>query len=415
MSNFIRRLRSNESGNVLAIAAGLMPLLMGSAALAIDAAQLALWKRQLQRAADSAALAGAHTLAQDGDEGEVTQAINNDIEENPHPPIVNMAINAGPQGGHQQAVRVNLTSQRELPFAQMFTNSPTTIAADATAAVVTEGNYCMVSLYSGDETGIVMTGNSTVTLGCGMVTNSSSDNAVTASGSSEVTASPIGAVGGLSGSTNNFVGETTLLPYTSPQSDPLAHLPNPSYTSCPGGDIDVGNNNTFTTVPGQVYCSIAVKPGGTLNIAPGPLVVYGGDMNLKGTIKTVSLNGQAEGSTVIMTGPSGNAGTFDSNSQATIKIKPPSSGPYADVSFYRDRRAPYTEIKINGGSGSVFTGAYYFASSDLRFNGNASLTTTCLQLVGLKLKFSGTFDLVNSCSGGTEDGNFSRRLVRLVE
>jgi uncharacterized membrane protein len=54
MPNFLRRIGNHESGNVLAMAAGLMPLLTGSAALSIDAAQLALWKRQLQRAADSA-------------------------------------------------------------------------------------------------------------------------------------------------------------------------------------------------------------------------------------------------------------------------------------------------------------------------------------------------------------------------
>jgi Flp pilus assembly protein TadG len=415
MPNFARRLRDNQSGNVLAMAAGLMPLLMGSAALAIDATQMALWKRQLQRTADSGAIAGAYALTQDGDAATVEASVNNDLDENPHPPIQTLEIFAGAQGGFQQAVRVNIVSRGRLAFAGMFTGGPTTIAADATAAIVQEGNFCMVSLYDGDDTGIVMTGNSTVTLGCGMVTNSTSDDAVQATGSSQITASPIGAVGGLSGSTNNYVGGTSLLPYTAPQSDPLSYLPNPSYNGCPGGDIVVDNGETFTSTSGAVYCSVTVKPGGTLAIAPGPFVVYGGDVDLKGTIRTVAAGGQAEGSTFIMTGPDGAAGEFDSNSQASINIKPPSSGTLNGISFYRDRRAAYAEIKINGGSGSVFTGAYYFPTADLRFNGNASLSPTCLQLVGRKLNFSGNFSLTNTCSPGTGGGNFSRRLVRLVE
>jgi hypothetical protein len=312
-------------------------------------------------------------------------------------------------------VRVNLISQGNLPFARMFTNTPTTIAADATAALVQSGNFCMVSMYDGDQTGIVMTGNSTLTLGCGMVTNSTSEDAVEAKGSTRITASPIGAVGGLDGTTNRYVGQTVLLPYTTPQADPLAYLPDPSYNGCPGGDITVDNGDTFTTVPNAVYCSVTVKPGGTLAIAPGPFVVYGGDVDLKGTVQTVALNGQPEGSTVIMTGPNGRAGEFDSNSQAEIKIKPPSGGTYDNISFYRDRRAPYAEIKINGGSDSIFTGSYYFKNADLRFNGNASLSTTCLQLVGRKLNFSGNFDLTNNCPAGPGGGNFQRRLVRLVE
>jgi hypothetical protein len=165
----------------------------------------------------------------------------------------------------------------------------------------------------------------------------------------------------------------------------------------------------------NAICSLSVNPGGTVQFAPGEIYIYGGDVDLKGTVRTVAANGLPEGSTVIMTGPNGKAGTFGSNSQATIAIKPPGSGTYEDISFYRDRRADYTELHINGGSGSVFTGSYYFPTADLRFNGNASLTTTCLQMIGQKLRFSGNFTLDNTCPTGPGGGNFSRRLVRLVE
>ena len=121
-----------------------------------------------------------------------------------------------------------------------------------------------------------------------------------------------------------------------------------------------------------------------------------------------------EGATIIFTGPSGKAGDITMNAQAKIAVLPSKSGTYKDVTFYRDRRADYIEIKMNGGSDGTYTGGYYFPSADLWFNGNASITSNCLQMVAQKLTFRGTFDLVNNCSG-PGGGDFTRRIVRLVE
>ena len=58
MVKFLRKLLGNERGNFLLIAAAAFPLLIGFAGLAVDTIQWVLWKRELQRAADSAAIAG---------------------------------------------------------------------------------------------------------------------------------------------------------------------------------------------------------------------------------------------------------------------------------------------------------------------------------------------------------------------
>ena len=50
----------SKRGNVLAIAGAALPLFIGAAGLATDTIQWTLWKRQLQRAADSAAIAGVY-------------------------------------------------------------------------------------------------------------------------------------------------------------------------------------------------------------------------------------------------------------------------------------------------------------------------------------------------------------------
>src|SRR3546814_20945571 len=64
-----------------------------------------------------------------------------------------------------RAVQVSLTAQRTLPFISIFTDSATHFTAKATAALVDEGEYCVVSLYEGTSAGIVANGNAKVTLG----------------------------------------------------------------------------------------------------------------------------------------------------------------------------------------------------------------------------------------------------------
>ena len=48
MIRFLRKLSQDKRGNALIIAAAALPLLLGSAGLATDTIQWALWKRQLR-------------------------------------------------------------------------------------------------------------------------------------------------------------------------------------------------------------------------------------------------------------------------------------------------------------------------------------------------------------------------------
>ncbi len=53
-----RGLRRDSRGNVIAIAGASLPLIIGAAGLATDTIQWTSWKRELQRSADTAAMAG---------------------------------------------------------------------------------------------------------------------------------------------------------------------------------------------------------------------------------------------------------------------------------------------------------------------------------------------------------------------
>lgn len=411
---WLNRLRRSERGNVLIVGAASMPLLIGSAALAVDTIQLSLWKRQLQRAADSGAIAGAYAVGQGIDD--LDEPVDHDIEKNAHPGLSDRDVANGSYGAKtlsnddcatrgitpcfDRAVQVSLTAQRTLPFISIFTNSATHFTAKATAALVDEGEYCVVSLYEGTSAGIVANGNAKVKLGCGMITNSRSDSSVTAGGSSQVEASPIAAVGDIDGEGQNFVGDTVLKPHTVPQADPLAHIPDPpKQTGC---DKQVSANMG----PG-CYGSMDIK--GPVTLAPGTYYIDGGDLTINAQAAVTG-----ENVTIVMTGTNGQAGDIKINGGAKINLTAPTSGDYKGVVLYRDRRADVIDVKFNGGAGFDFTGAIYMPTTNLAMLGNFALNSQCLQLVGRILTFNGTAEIENNCPPASGASAFRMSVVRLV-
>lgn len=214
--NLLKRFKMllrDESGNTIAMGAAALPLMIGGAGLAIDTVQISIAKRELQRAADSAALAGAYAITQNLSSTGTARTtfasnaatrdlqINNDVTLTGTALIEN-APTAGTRVGDSNAVRVQLRSNQNLSFLSFFNTGQANIVVEATAAVVREGTFCMLALEDGNVPGVTIGGNATINIGCGISTNSRSTTAITADGSSSVTATPIMAVGGVPSSSN---------------------------------------------------------------------------------------------------------------------------------------------------------------------------------------------------------------------
>ena len=406
---WLDKLRRNEGGNALAIAAATMPLMLGAAGLAVDTIQLSVRKRQLQRAADSAAVAGVYGLTQgDGQAIHATEAVHSDLEQNRFPTLTQQeSVTVGPLGTFDRTVSVELVSSRTLPFMSIFTSAPSAIRARASAALVNEGTFCVLSLYDGTQTGVDVGGNADIDLGCGVASNSRATQAVTAGGSSELNASPIMAVGGLNGANNNFSDGTQLQPNSSAQRDPFAGVPDPAPCT-PSSALSVGPQDTVTLPTGN-HCFSSADIKGTLNIGEGSTItIYGGNLQFGS-----QANVTAARTAWLLTGPGGAAGDFGMNAQATLNLTAPRSGPYSSILFYRDRRADSTEITINGGADATLEGAFYFPTSNVRVNGNAEFEVRCFQLVGQILTFRGTAEIHNTCDAGGDSG-FQMQYVRLI-
>lgn len=438
MTSF-RKLWRDKRGNVLAIAAAALPLVIGSAGLASDTIQWAVWKRQLQRAADSAAIAGVYDrITNDGASGNVETAVDNDLAQNNHtiPDLLAAYPDVQPLADTASwaiPVRVTLGVQRKLGFSSLFLSSPPLITATATAATIKKGTYCVVSLEDTSATGIRATGNGDINLGCGMITNSRSMTAAIATGSSDVTATPIAAYGDIQDSDNWNGAE--LLPYAVKQDDPFASkLPpappgvtpvsgQPTFTGCqgasnklavqPAASVDFVGGAT-THAAGSVQCFSEMKIKGTLTLAAATYVIDGGSVEFDATA-TVSCTGCTIVLTNSDTSPTATIGSVTVTGTPHLDLHAPTSGYYKDMLIYQDRRAADGGLNnIAGDSASVFEGAFYFPKQELQLGGNAAMTFTCAQFVARIVDFVGNGGITNSCPGGYGSKAIWGRHVRLV-
>jgi Flp pilus assembly protein TadG len=428
MIGFVRKLIKDRRGNALVIAAAALPLVIGSAGLATDTIQWTLMKRQLQRTADSAALAGVYgRLASQtvvtGDCSASTPVsrdltisnINARLGTTP-----TCTVQAPPTSGSWtpasfSAVKVSVSAQRPLAFSGMFMSSPPVIRASATAAVVQTGRYCAKALDNNAETGISFSGNATVNLGCGIITNAKGANAIDGNGSSTITASPVAAVGQVANSAN-FASGTTFQPYSPPTTDPYAAINPPAVPSGCNQAALRGNQTSVSASNGTVcYSNVKLTSGQTATVTDAVVIINGGDLDVGAGASLTCLR-----CTIILTTnaspvTNNSIGGITINGGATVSLTAPTSGPYNGLIIYKDRRAPVCNNcnKFNGNSSSYIEGAIYVPTQEVQMSGNSGMNTNCVQMVAWQLTFTGNTNITNVCPGGPR--GFEGSMVRLVE
>lgn len=418
MFNFIRRLTKDKRGNVLILAAAAMPLMIGSAGLATDTIQWSLWKRQLQRAADSAAIAGVYDRVNNGGQTSTTgDAVDHDILLNHHTGID--LVSGYPQltypaGSSTQTnkVAVTLAVQRRLAFSGMFMSTAPEIRASATAAAVPgTDEFCVVSLEpSASETGISIIGNADMDLDCSLMSNSPSNNSAYSKGSSSVTAPSIAAVGGIQQSSNWNVN--SYQPYSPALADPFADVnPSPSDMNCSSSALDERTNLALTDASGKKYncfSSFSVGSSKSLTLPDGTYYINGGDAFIQGDL---SCNACTIVLTNVSTASNATIGSYKVNASAKINLNAPTTGAFKGIAVYQDRRSSNNSNKINGNSNSVINGAVYFPSSTLDYNGTGNNASVCTQLVAKDLKFSGNSGTANKFKKAADCTAFGNKKI----
>ena len=430
MIAFIRKLIKDRRGNALAIACAAMPLVVGAAGLAVDTIQWTLWKRQLQRAADSAAIAGVYDRSSSGGATTTVAAtVAHDADLNLH---TWMALKSGypnityptDTAVMQYQVEVKLAVQQSLPFSSLFVSTaPTIIATGRAASVPAGGDACVNAREtSASKTGINITGNAGIYMpDCVMYSNSPSTNSAAAGGSSNVTAEAVAGVGGIQESNNWHVG--AYRPYSPAIDDPFANVtPDPTQMHCVGSQLNEDTNIAAALASGtNCWASMKVGSNKTLNLPSGytgPIYINGGDVTLQGDFSCT-------GCTIVLTNSdplSTDIGQIKVNADAKVNMTAPTSGTYKGIAIYQDRRATDKSPgnNINGNSGSIIQGALYFPKQQLDYNGTGTTNAICTMFVARRVNFSGNstttnkFKKMSDCSAFGLPSGGATRMVRLV-
>ncbi|WP_221795539.1 pilus assembly protein TadG-related protein [Aquisediminimonas sediminicola] len=402
--NVVRKLLACTRGNVLALTAFTMPLLVGAAGMGVDTAQWYYWRREMQFAADQAALAGAYALSQDKDwQTRVSAQFENNRE------VASFATIASSQlsnfgTGTDNAVSVVLHGTKSLPFSGIFLKRGVTVSVAAQAAFRNGADWssCMVATNASESGAITVIGNANLNLGCGMAALSTSSSAIVISGTADISATSIISAGGIDTGGSADFGEAIVAENVGGLNDPFAGLtppdnPTPRTYKCSG----TGANATASLQPGT-YTSLETKcnttfasgvyvlDGGSFTIRSQDIVTGSGVMFVLKNGATVHWNG---GAAVTLTAPTAAQlpamGITDPRLAGMLIFEHPSTNGDAE-----------NHSVINGNASTVINGAIYMPNTTLSFSGTSRPTSQCLMMVADKLDIGGTTSMSNFCPTG---------------
>jgi Flp pilus assembly protein TadG len=432
--NVLKRL-ADESGQTVIVAALAMTIIIAFLGLAIDVGHLRLVKRNLQTAADAAALAGAlevricggvancpamqaaakNALVENG----VTVAVANVTTACPvsagaalsmmisNPTCFNGAKD--PNAGRLNYVEVVLSEKVKTHFAQIvgFNNVPISVRAEAARGI---SGPCIYALDPSASGAISVVAGIGVRSTCAIVAESNSPSAVTCLVGLILSAPRILVTGGTAGLLCGSTPPATTGVAVRNPPDPLGYLPAPDDGSTKCGKstgspysgsssaVNILLGGTVVFNPG-VYCggisitaallsNIVFNPGiYVLRQGTGPLGVTSGGLNI-----TLSLLSTISGQGVMFYNE-GAQGSLSVTAPAVLglsnfSLTAPTTGTYAGVLFFQAHGVTASGTFVaNLLSGSALTGAIYEPDALVTY-GVGAINSTYNILVAKDIQFN---------------------------
>ncbi len=374
----------DERGQTVILAALFLPVLMGFLALAVDAGVMFRAEREMQTAADSAALAGAEEI----NFGDVTAAAKADAKRNGVTDGVNGAtvkVNNpplnGPNAGQGGFVEVIVSQPQLTYFLNVLNRGSMTVGARAVAGRGPTKN-CIYTLGTSGTDISVSNGVNIQIPGCSIFSNSNSNTSLQVTGGATLNAQGINLVGNYTVNNGAHMTPSTPAVGVAPVSDPLGYLPAPSFSpsSCVADPIHGawGNYNIGPSSGGTVcYKGLNIANGATAHLKPG-LYIINGALTLAGGTTTT-------GSGVTFYFPPG--GSLSISNGITFNLTAPTDGTYNGILFYQDR-ANSNPAMLEGGATSVLNGILYFPAAKVTIE-NGTNTTSYATVISSSLTFAG--------------------------
>lgn len=409
-NSLLRRFKYDQSGSYTIVFALLMPVLVGAAGLGTEVGWWFYKHKNMQSAADSGAVSAAAAgtnLTTEANAVTSTYGYANGL--NNATVIVNRPPSTGNHTSNPQAVEVIVGQSQPRLLSALFGSAPVPITARA-VAVPNTGTGCVLALNSTASPAVNVGGSNKLNLlKCNLYSNSSAHPSLDVGGSAAVSANQVGAVGGISG-TSNITASDGIRTGMRPTADPYESVSPPTQPSCSNAKINVNSSEKYTSLdPGCYSGSITVNAGATLTLSPGIYYLDGANLNVAGN---ATITGT--GVTLVFTGSGSSWGTATIGSNAVVDLTAPSSGSTRGIVVYGDRKMPAgTAFNLGGGGTQNFGGAIYLPKANLSFSGGNGTSTSCTKIIADTMTFTGTSNLQVDCSalGTASIGNASAQLV----
>jgi Flp pilus assembly protein TadG len=383
------RFAKSRRANVAILTALAAPALVGFCAFGAETGYWYYRQRSIQAAADIGAFNATIALRGGATTSAVTTVATTDSANNGWVQTRGtIVVNTPPTSGSNQntrSVEVILTENETRFFTALFSHTPVTVRSRAVATYTINAPACMLGLDKSLPQDVQFWGNADANFqSCNIVADSIASDAFAVGGSARVTVPCVDTVGGDSIAATltltSCASVTTNAPYVP---DPYAGVPSPSLSGpCASGP------SGGSISPGHFCGGLTFQ--NTVNMQPGVYVIDGGTLKMNAN---AVLTGS--GVTFFLT----NGATVQMNGGAQVTLSAPTSGAYSGLVFYGDRTQPSAVNKINGNASSTITGAIYFPSQEVDFQGNFSGANGCTQVVADKIYYTGSATFQTNCAG----------------
>ena len=388
--------RRDESGQTLILFVLALGVLLGMAAMTIDVGLAYVARRDMQNAADAAALAGADAILEGQSSVLAANAARDLALQNGYDNAaadvtvtINVPPTSGPHLGDSDFIEVFIAHPIDTILASAVgKTTPFDVSARAVAGIDrTPKPYSIITLSQTACQSMQFNGQVHLTIiDAGTLTNSECTvGAFSTNGTINVATAANHVVGGWHMTGNS--GDVSLPPSRAGHfDDPLIGVPVPTPTSAPVQTCPTfpGKPGTVTLQPGVYDCTIDPQGQWGLQFEPGDYYITGGIVIngggnvsfgqglyfLQGEGLTITGNGVVTGDGVTFYIDEGQVTlTGTSDTQLTA----PTSGTYEGIVIFQNRTLTST-VNMSGGATADGWGAVYAAGAQIHLVGNTGST-----------------------------------------
>ena len=346
-------------------------VLIGSLGGAVDITVLRQQKNELQRAADSAALASARELGLASATEEDIRAIAKqyvfanfseaEVISKEKPTEIEIAVLVDLNA---KWVTVDASYKWSPFFAHVFSDKVTPIRVSSTASLAGDQSICVIALDEKNDQSFLINGASTITANaCGVYSNSSSSVGLDLDHRNALlTAASTYTSGGYAGFDSNF----TPKPITDspPIEDPLLSREYPPVEACVPDNTNLSfpsreaqkdprfNADVLSLSPGTYCEGLTVTGKLEVKFEPGVYIFKDGPLTILGDSTVFGEN--------VGFFFTGDTSTFAFIGSSQVSLTAPDDGPMAGILFFEDRSSPVNrDFRIETRDAERFEGTVY--------------------------------------------------------